>query len=141
MQYPLTCRSVITPLLLLSASLALSSCRDGVVEEEGKGTDSQASHAVGETAPEKAEVVAHTASSEEEILALRREIDAREQTIEDLQAAVDMERAKIEENPDYDPSFLLGVEEEQQELREAIKADEAKLEALSKSAGLDPSGS
>ena len=42
-----------------------------------------------------------------------------------------MERAKLDENPAYDPSFLREVMSEQQQLREVIEADKARLETLS----------
>lgn len=65
----------------------------------------------------------------EEISRLQNEIDRREQNIQDLEAAVAMERAKLEENPDYDPSFLHEVLQEQERDRQEIEAARRQLPA------------
>ena len=109
--------------LLASCGIWIGACRESPRDAEPDHSET--------TTPREA------SSAVEEVTALRREIQQREQTVEDLQAAVDMERAKLEEDPDYDQSFLLDVLEEQEELRESIEADMKRLEAISRSGGQD----
>lgn len=61
---------------------------------------------------------------------LEREIEAGRQNIENFEAFVEMERAKLEENPEYDPSFLEEALHEQQEVREAVESGEKRLKEL-----------
>ncbi len=109
--------------LLASCCIWIGACRESPRDAESDHSETTAAQ--------------EASSAVEEVTALRREIQEREQTVEDLQAAVDMERAKLEEDPDYDQSFLLDVLEEQEELRESIKADMKRLEAISRSGGQD----
>lgn len=66
----------------------------------------------------------------EGIETLRREIQRREQTIGDLEAAVVMERTKLLDNPDYDPSFLNECLQEQEQNREKIEKLQQRIEQL-----------
>jgi len=67
---------------------------------------------------------------DERINELRREIEAGRQNIENFEAFVEMERAKLEENPEYDPSFLEEALHEQQAVREAVESGEKRLKEL-----------
>lgn len=125
------------PLLLLSLGLGLGACRKASDEAEAPAPETPAAATtVGQTVAEEESAPAPPVPSEvtpspgEEASELRREIQSRKQTVEDLQAAVDMERAKLEDDPDYDRSFLLEVQDEQEQLRSAIETDEARLEEL-----------
>ena len=68
--------------------------------------------------------------AEEEIAELRREIDAGKQAVEDIEAFVQMERAKLDEDPEYDKAFMLEALHEQEQLKEVIETGEARLEGL-----------
>ena len=119
--------------LALSLSIWLGACR----ESPGQGDTDQPQSPAAASAEEPSTAAEEPAPEDpgvlqEQISGIQREIDSRKRTIEDLQAAVEMEQAKLQENPDYDQSFLLGVMEEQQELREAIEADETRLEELTR---------
>lgn len=70
--------------------------------------------------------------TDESIKALQREIDEGRQNIENIEAFVEMERAKLEDNPDYEQAFLLEALDEQQGVREKVEADERRLRELSK---------
>ncbi len=56
---------------------------------------------------------------------LRDEIESDQQTIEDLQAFVEMEQAKLEENPEYNQEFLIDARNEQQQAKESIAQNQA----------------
>lgn len=127
-------------LLLLTSGLWLSACREIPDETEALASETPASAATegraaaeDDSAPVGSSEV--TASPSEEVSELRREIQSQKQTVEDLQAAVDMEHAKLEENPDYDQSFLLEVQDEQEQLRSTIETDEARLQELTRPGG------
>lgn len=127
--------------ILVLGAFFLSACRESA-GEAGKGdSETMSATSIEEPAPpeEEEEAVDEVvdppgglAGSEEQIIELQREIDSQRQTVEDLQAAVDMERAKLEEDPEYDQSFLLEVMDEQQEIREAIETGQARLDELSR---------
>jgi len=68
--------------------------------------------------------------ADEEIAELRREIDAGKQAVEDIEAFVQMERAKLDEDPEYDKAFMLEALHEQEQLKEVIETGEARLEGL-----------
>ncbi len=87
-----------------------------------------------EAAAEPTSAEASPAASTPEIEALHREIEQREQTIGDLEAVVVMERAKVEENPDYDQSFLNESLHEQENERVEIERARKRLEKLESSA-------
>ena len=69
-------------------------------------------------------------SSDERITAIQREIEAGKQNIQDIEAFVEMERAKLKENPDYDSSFLEEALHEQQEIRKSVESGEKSLKEL-----------
>ncbi len=66
-------------------------------------------------------------SPDERITTLRREIHEGRQHIEDIEAFVQMERAKLEDNPDYEQSFMLEALEEQKGIREKVESGEERL--------------
>ena len=70
--------------------------------------------------------------SDERITALQNEIEEGRQKIENIEAFVQMERAKLEENPDYEQSFMLEALEEQKGIREKVESGEERLEEFSK---------
>lgn len=72
-----------------------------------------------------------SADIEAKIAFLEKGIATRKQTIQDLEAAVLMEQAKVEDNPDYDTTFLLEIKQEQDTYRHEIEEAEKQLEALS----------
>lgn len=104
---------------LVSSAILFAGCR------EQDSTSSPEAVAGDESASTETQ-----ASAGEEIAELRREIDADKQGIGDIDAFVQMERAKLEEDPEYDKSFMLEALDEQEQLKEAIKTGEARLEEL-----------
>lgn len=70
--------------------------------------------------------------SKEQIEKLQSEIDSDRQSIDNIEAFVDMERAKLKENPDYEQSFMLEALEEQRVLREKVEADEKVLKEIAR---------
>ena len=87
----------------------------------------------------KVEYVRDPEPSEEEMAAmdakieeLEREIESSEQIISDLEAAVHMERTKLEDDPNYDQSFLNEILDDQDREREDIKKAQEELDALQK---------
>lgn len=70
-------------------------------------------------------------SKEEEIKKLQSEIQMGKQNIQDIEAFVEMERAKLKKNPDYDSSFLEEALHEQQEIRKAVESGEKSLREIS----------
>jgi biopolymer transport protein ExbD len=81
---------------------------------------------------DKSTVTQEEKFSDESATALQREIEEGRQNIENIGAFVEMERAKLEENPDYEQAFLLEALEEQKGIREKIEASEKRLKELSK---------
>jgi len=71
-------------------------------------------------------------ATDEQITELRREIESGRQNIEDLEAFAQMERTKLENDPDYDPSFLQEALQEQEHLRETIESGESRLQELTR---------
>jgi vacuolar-type H+-ATPase subunit I/STV1 len=67
---------------------------------------------------------------DERITELQRKIEAGQQNIKNIEAFVQMERAKLKENPDYDSSFLQQALFEQQKAREAVESCESRLREL-----------
>lgn len=61
---------------------------------------------------------------------LQRDIVKRQQIIDDLEAAVLMERTKLEDDPDYDQGFLNEVLADQQHQREEIERIRQRIEEL-----------
>ena len=68
--------------------------------------------------------------AQEKIIELKREIQTRQQTIEDLNAAVLMERAKLEDDPDYDTGFLQETLEDQDYQRQEIEKARKQIEKI-----------
>jgi GTPase Era involved in 16S rRNA processing len=82
---------------------------------------------------EKAESVEKAKTPErtsEEVERLRGEIESGQQTVEDLQAFLEMEEAKLEENPEYTQEFLLEALHEQQQAKESIQENRELLKEL-----------
>jgi len=69
---------------------------------------------------------------EAQITELRNTIESGREHIEHLEAFVEMERAKVEENPDYDTSFLEEALSDQENFRNAIEASEKSLQELTR---------
>lgn len=110
-------------LLLLSSGFWICACREN---------PPQADAADSEDYPE---VVEQEESSDEWLAEQQRKIDEGRQSIEDIEAFVEMERAKLEENPDYDSSFLEEALHEQQQIREAVESVEKSLKELMPAGG------
>jgi len=68
----------------------------------------------------------------EEIAGLERGIETSKQIIQDLEAAVLMERAKLADDPDYDQGFLIETLNEQQQEREKIENAQKRIGELGK---------
>lgn len=111
--------SVAASCLVALFVISASACRESPPEADAEPAEAAAVPSPVEPSP-----------PDEKITELRREIEAQRQSVDDLQAAVDMEHAKLDEDPEYDQSFLLDVLEEQDELREEIKEGEARLKEL-----------
>ncbi len=80
----------------------------------------------------KSGAVQKSTASDEEIKKLKSEIEASKQDIDNLEAFVVMERAKLEEDPNYDSSFLEEALNEQQGIREKVEEVEGRLKEISK---------
>ena len=118
--------SRIVSFVCLVILFGLSSCRDRSSETEpGASKTSEAS----DNSSSNIEKVEEP-SPNEEINKLQDDIESQQQSIEDLDAFVQMERAKLKENPDYDQSFMMEALEDQQKLRDSIKSSEARLKKL-----------
>lgn len=110
----------LTPLLSIALlSLSLGACKKVTIERPAEE----------ETASE-ARPAKQDESVQIEIEELEREVETSKQIIEDLEAAVLMERAKVQDDPDYDQSFLLETLEDQQREREDIEEAQKRIEAL-----------
>ena len=72
------------------------------------------------------------AAMETRVKQLEREIESSTQIIDDLEAAVDMERTKLEDDPNYDQSFLNEIFADQNRERADINKARAELKALQK---------
>ncbi len=106
-------------MLLLSSGFWICACREN--PRQADTVDSEVNPTV--TQQEKL--------PDESITALQSKIEAGRQNNQDIEAFVEMERAKLEENPDYDSSFLQQALHEQQEIREAVESREKSLRELS----------
>lgn len=111
--------SVSARMLLLSSGFRMCACREN--PRQADTVDSEA----------KSRVTQQEELPDESITKLQREIEEGRQNIENIEAFVEMERAKLEENPDYDTSFLQQALHEQQEIREAVESGEKSLRELS----------
>jgi hypothetical protein len=102
-------------ILLLSSGFWICACR-----ENSRQVDTVDSEL-------KPTVTHQKESPDESITALQREIEAGRQKIENIEAFVQMERAKLEENPDYSTSFLQKALGEQQEIRQTVESSEKRV--------------
>ena len=105
-------------MLLLSSGFWLCACRED--PRQADAVDSEAAPTVTQ----------QQEPSEDRINELQREIESGRQNIENFEAFVEMERAKLEENPEYDASFLEEALHDQQEVREAVESGEKRLKEL-----------
>jgi len=102
-------------ILLLSSGFWICACR-----ENSRQVDTVDSEL-------KPTVTDQKESPDESINALQSEIEAGRQKIENIEAFVQMERAKLKENPDYSTSFLQKALGEQQEIRQTVESSEKRL--------------
>ena len=72
------------------------------------------------------------AAEEAKIEELEREIENSTNLISDMEAFILMERAKIEDNPDYDQSFMEEALTDQNEERKKVEAAQKALNELQK---------
>ena len=107
-------------MLLLMSCIWICACREKPPQADPVDTE------VNPTVTQQVE------SPDERITALQREIQEGRQNIENIEAFVQMERAKLEENPDYEQSFMLEALEEQKEIRDKVESGEERLGELSK---------
>ena len=108
-------------ILLLSSCLCICACREN--PRQAVAVDSEA----------KPTLTPQEEPPDERINELQDEIEAGRQKIENIEAFAEMERAKLERNPDYDPSFLEQALLKQQEAREAVESGEKRLKELTPS--------
>ena len=106
------------PTLFLLSSIGLIACRETPVRSDSSESTATESES-------KAAVV--SLPDEVQIKELQNEIDSGRQAIENIEAFVDMERAKLDENPDYEQSFMLEALDEQRAIREKVEANEKRL--------------
>ena len=105
-------------MLLLLSCLWISACREKAAQPE---------QVESEAAPT---VIPELKFSDEQITALQGEIAEGRQNIENIEAFVQMEREKLEEDPDYEQSFMLEALEEQQAIREMVESVEKSLQDI-----------
>ncbi len=122
--------------LLPFSALLLCGC-DKPEEKQASGLSSDSSPealAKGEAlAKEEATpTVEEVAAKEARIDELERDIENSTNLISDMDAFILMERAKIEDNPDYDQSFMEEALADQDEQREIIKKAQEELQNLTK---------
>lgn len=126
-------------ILLSSSAFWLVACGENSqqadpVDSEAKATATrqEAPPSTEQGAAGEAGLTGDTQPPDGQITELQREIDAGRQNIEDIDAFVQMERAKLEDDPNYDQSFLLEALNEQQEIREAVESGENRLQELTR---------
>jgi len=107
-------------MLLLLSCVWISACRDNPRQPDAVDAEEKS------TVTQREEVTVET------VTALQREIEEGRQNIDNIEAFVEMERAKLEENPDYEQAFMLEALEEQEVVREKVEADERRLREMSK---------
>lgn len=105
----------------LIACLSLVACREDP-QKEGV-SDPNAT-------PPELITSAESATHQQEITDLQRNIQTHEQNIENLNALITMERAKVEDNPDYDSPILNEVLSEQEQELLKIEKAKSRLEVL-----------
>lgn len=114
------------PRILPLISLILLGC-DQAKEKANPAAAPQPSVDSSSEALAKEEEIAATAAKIEE---LERRIENSTNLISDMEAFVLMERAKLEDDPDYNRSFMEEALADQEEQRELIKRAREELEAL-----------
>jgi hypothetical protein len=105
-------------MLLLLSCVWISACRENPRQADAVETEAKPTVTQQEQAPN------------ESVTALQREIEEGRQNIENIEAFVEMERAKLEDDPDYEQAFMLEALEEQEAAREKVEADERRLKEL-----------
>jgi len=141
-------RSVFIRFLLLSSGLWLGACgeKSGQADamdsktktknsvqqqEQPHAQETDGAQEVGEIEEAKEEDLNGSSPATEKLISeFQNEIESERQNIEDIEAFAQMERAKLEKNPDYDSSFLLEALDEQEDIRENIKDVESRLKDL-----------
>jgi len=130
---------VLARMLLLSFAFCIGACRenprqaDPVDSEIDTTSGPQEASSVHEAdTPGEMDSSEDTPSPDEQITELRRTIESGREHIENLEAFVQMERAKVENDPDYQQSFLEEALAEQQEIREAVESGEIRLQELTR---------
>jgi hypothetical protein len=131
--------SVFARVLPLSLVFFIGACRENPRETEPVESDTHATSEQREALPvQKADTPGEVDSSEappstdEQITELQRTLESGRESIESLEAFVQMERAKVENDPDYETSFLEEALAEQQEIREAVESGEKRLQELTR---------
>jgi|AntRauTorckE6833_2_1112554.scaffolds.fasta_scaffold63892_2 hypothetical protein len=132
--------TVFARILLLSSGFWLGACRENSSQTDSVDSEAETTAAQQEVPPaqgQKPEVEVKEESStevspvpDERIAELRRKIESRQEDIENIEAFAQMERSKLEEDPDYDPSFLEEALEEQREIQKSIESGEKSLKEL-----------
>lgn len=105
-------------MLLLLSCVWISACRENPRQADTVDTEAKPTVTQQEELPD------------DRIKALQREIEEGRQNIENIEAFVEMERAKLEDDPDYEQAFMLEALEEQQAIREVVEAGEKSLREL-----------
>lgn len=131
--------SVFARVLPLSLVFFIGACRENPREIESAESDTHVTAEQREASPvQEADTPGEVNSSEaspspdEQITALQRTIESGRETIDSLEAFVQMERAKVENDPDYETSFLEEALAEQREMREAVESGEKRLQELTR---------
>lgn len=125
-------RFPVRTLLLLGAAATMACDRSPDREGGGGRTEIPAeAHSSGKESGETEESSPQVPvlSDPQRVDTLERQVESKQQSIDDLEAFVQMERAKLEEDPDYDQSFLMEALEDQQELRDGIESAKSALRA------------
>ena len=112
--------------LLPIAAMLLTACSEQKEKAEATATEPEAQ------ATAQAPQNQHQEKLEARIEELEREIESSMQIIDDLQAAVVMEQAKLQDDPNYDQSFLQETLSDQDRERADIKRAEDELKKLQK---------
>ncbi len=122
--------------MALIACLSLGACREQHEEHsvsDPKATPSEVTSSAGHS-PAQEEPTSSEApvSLQQEIADLQRSIKTREQTVEDLDAVVAMERDKVDDNPDYESPILQETLHEQEQERLEIEKAQIQLKTLTR---------
>lgn len=115
------------PTFIAATSLCLCSCEN---KDQAGATDAPAPPPLVEAPDAGPEAGPEAAPKPSPIDDLQRDIEKRQQIIEDLGAAVLMERTKLEDDPGYDQGFLNEILADQQQQREEIGRIRKQIEEL-----------